>query len=72
MDQTQRLYGLTFIFLTSKGKKQDKRQLIKALAKYVAANRDGASPAVVLEGNELPEGFDHILITADGRRMVVR
>jgi hypothetical protein len=52
-------------FSRARGKKQDKRQLIKSLVECVAANRDRANPAVVLEGNELPEGFDHILITAD-------
>jgi hypothetical protein len=52
-------------FSRARGKKQDKRQLIKALAECVAANRHRADPAVVLEGSELPEGFDHILITDD-------
>jgi hypothetical protein len=31
----------------------------------VAANRDRANPAVVLKSNELPEGFDQILIAAE-------
>ena len=52
-------------FSPASGKKQDKRQLIKSLVECVAANRERANPAVVLKGNELPEGFDHILITAD-------
>ena len=52
-------------FSRARGKKQDKRQLIKALAECVAANRHRADPAVVLQGSESPEGFDHILITDD-------
>lgn len=53
-------------FSNPRGKKQDRCQLTKSLVECVAANRDRANPAVVLKGNELPEGFDHILITTDG------
>jgi hypothetical protein len=52
-------------FSNPRGKKQDKGQLTKSLVECVAANRDRANPAVVLKGSELPEGFDHILITDD-------
>jgi len=52
-------------FSPARGKKQDKRQLIDALVDAVIRNRNGAHPAVVLKGSELPEGFDHILITAE-------
>jgi hypothetical protein len=52
-------------FSPAKGKKQDKRQLIDALVDAVIRNRNRANPAVVLKGSELPEGFDHILITAE-------
>jgi hypothetical protein len=52
-------------FSPARGKKQDKRQLIDALVDAVTRNRKRANPAVVLKGSELPEGFDHILITAE-------
>jgi hypothetical protein len=52
-------------FSRARGKKQNKRQLINSLVECVVANRHRANPAVVLKGNELPEGFDHILITSD-------
>jgi hypothetical protein len=52
-------------FSPARGKKQDKRQLIDALVDAVTRNRNRANPAVVLKGSELPEGFGHILITAD-------
>jgi hypothetical protein len=52
-------------FSNPRGKKQDRRQLTKSLVECVAANRDRANPAVVLKDSELPEGFDHILITDD-------
>jgi hypothetical protein len=52
-------------FSPARGKRQDKRQLIKSLVECIAANRYRANPAVVLKGNELPEGFDHVLITGD-------
>src|ERR1035438_5472630 len=52
-------------FSPARGKRQDKRQLIEAVVDAVTRNRERANPAVVLEGNELPEGFDHILITAE-------
>ncbi len=52
-------------FSPARGKKQDKRQLIDSLVDAVTRNRNRANPAVVLKGTELPEGFDHILITAE-------
>lgn len=52
-------------FSRARGKKQDKNRLIESLVDCVAQNRHLASPAVVLKSNELPEGFDHILITAE-------
>ena len=52
-------------FSPARGKKQDKRQLTDALVDAVTRNRNRANPAVVLKGSELPEGFDHILITAE-------
>jgi hypothetical protein len=52
-------------FSPARGKRQNKRQLIDALVDAVARNREKANPAVVLKGNELPDGFDHILVTAE-------
>jgi hypothetical protein len=52
-------------FSPARGKRQDKRQLTDALMDAVTRNRNRANPAVVLKGSELPEGFDHILITAE-------
>ncbi|HXM69206.1 MAG TPA: hypothetical protein VN911_20935 [Candidatus Acidoferrum sp.] len=52
-------------FSNPRGKKQGKQQLISSLVQCVAANRERANPVVVLKGDELPQGFDHILITAD-------
>jgi hypothetical protein len=52
-------------FSPARGKRQDKRQLIDALVNAVTRNRYRAHSAVVLKGSELPEGFDHILITAE-------
>jgi hypothetical protein len=51
-------------FSPTRGEKQDKRQMVKSLVESIAANRQRANPVVALKGNELPEGFDHILITA--------
>ena len=51
-------------FSNPRGRKQNKQQLIKLLAGAVQQQRHRAGPAVVLKGKELPEGFDHILITA--------
>ncbi len=50
-------------FSNPRGKKQNKQQLINRLVESVQAHRHRANPAVVLKGEELPEGFDHILIT---------
>jgi hypothetical protein len=52
-------------FCPAGGKRQDKNQLIDALVDAVTRNRERANPAVVLNRDELPEGFDHILITAE-------
>jgi hypothetical protein len=52
-------------FCPARGKRQDKNQLIDALVDAVTRSRERANPAVVLNGDELPEGFDHILITAE-------
>lgn len=52
-------------FSQARGKRQDKRELIDALVNAVNRNREGANPAIVLKGDELPEGFDHILITSE-------
>jgi hypothetical protein len=50
-------------FSDPRGQKQDKRKLINQLVEAVQVHRLRAKPAVVLKGEELPEGFDHILIT---------
>src|SRR5579864_938537 len=50
-------------FSNPRGQKQNKQQLINQLVEAVQAHRHRANPAVVLKGEELPEGFDHILIT---------
>jgi len=52
-------------FSPARGKRQDKHQMIDALVDAVTRNRNRANPAAVLKGSELPEGFDHILITAE-------
>jgi hypothetical protein len=52
-------------FSRARGKRQDKHQLIDALVDAVKRNRERANPAVVLKGDELPAGFDHILITVE-------
>jgi len=51
-------------FSNPRGQKQDKQLLIKLLVEAVQKHRHRADPAVVLEAKELPQGFDHILITA--------
>jgi len=51
-------------FSNPRGRKQNKQKLIKLLVEAVQQQRHRADPAVVLKGKELPEGFDHILITA--------
>jgi hypothetical protein len=51
-------------FSDPRGRKQNKQQLINMLVEAVQQQRHRADPAVVLERKELPEGFDHILITA--------
>ena len=50
-------------FSNPRGQKQNKQQLVNRLVEAVQHNRHRANPAVVLQGEELPEGFDHILIT---------
>jgi hypothetical protein len=52
-------------FSQTRKKRQSRRELIDALCNAVTRNRERAYPAVVLKGDELPEGFDHILITAE-------
>lgn len=52
-------------FSRARGERQDKYHLIKSLVDSVARNRHRANPAIALKGQELPEGFDHILITAE-------
>jgi hypothetical protein len=52
-------------FSKARGKKQDKDRLIKALAECVLANRERANPAVIVGRSQRPEGFDHVLITAE-------
>jgi hypothetical protein len=52
-------------FSKARGKKQDKDLLIKALAECVSANRDRANPVVIVGRSQRPEGFDHVLITAE-------
>lgn len=54
-------------FSNPRGQKQNKQRLINDLVKAVQQNRHRANPAAVLEGDELPEGFDHILITDQTR-----
>jgi len=54
-------------FSNSRGQKQNKQQLINQLVEAVQQNRQRANPAVVLKGRELPDGFDHISITAESR-----
>lgn len=53
-------------FSNPRGQKQNKQQLVNRLVEAVQHNRHRANPAVVLKGEGLPEGFDHILVT-DGR-----
>jgi hypothetical protein len=52
-------------FSRARGEKQNRIHLVESLVDSVTRNRHRANPAVVLKGNELPEGFDHILITAE-------
>jgi hypothetical protein len=52
-------------FSPARGRRQDRRWLIDALVHAVTRNRARANPVVVLKNNELPEGFDHILITPE-------
>jgi hypothetical protein len=54
-------------FSNPRGQKQNKQQLVNRLVEAVQHNRPRANPAVVLKGEELPEGFDHILITDEAR-----
>ena len=54
-------------FSNPRGKKQNRQQLVNALVQAVQRNRRRATPAVVLTDGELPEGFDHILITGEAR-----
>jgi hypothetical protein len=56
---------VTVYFSPARGKKQDKQCLIKSLISCVAQNRSRANPAVVVKRDELPDGFDHVLITAE-------
>jgi hypothetical protein len=51
-------------FSRAKGTRQDKLKLVKSLVDCVEENRSRANPAIALKGNELPEGFDHVLIQA--------
>ncbi len=50
-------------FSNPRGQRQNREHLAKRLVEAVKRNRPRANPAVVLKGGELPEGFDHILIT---------
>lgn len=52
-------------FSRTRGVRQDKDSLIQSLIKCVARHRPRANPAVVIEGDDLPEGYDHVLITAE-------
>lgn len=52
-------------FSPARGKRQDGLRLVNALVDAVTRNRERANPALVLKGDELPDGFDHILITAE-------
>jgi hypothetical protein len=52
-------------FSNPRGQKQNKQQLINQLVQAVEKHRHRANPAVVLKRKDLPEGFDHILITAE-------
>jgi hypothetical protein len=54
-------------FSNPRGQKQKGEQLTKLLVEAVQRHRHHANPAVVLKREELPEGFDHILITDDSR-----
>jgi hypothetical protein len=54
---------VTVYFSNPRGQKQNKQQLIDELVEAVRAHRHRANPAVVLKAKELPQGFDHILIT---------
>ena len=45
--------------------RQDKNLLSRSLADCVLANRDQASPAIIVDENQLPAGFDHVLITSE-------
>ena len=54
-------------FANPRGQKQNKQQLVNRLVEAVQRNRPHANPAVVLEDEQLPEGFDHVLITNEAR-----
>src|SRR5438309_7612381 len=56
---------LSVYFSRARGKKQDRHHLIRSLVDCVARNRQRANPAIVLKDDDLPEGFDHVLITAE-------
>jgi hypothetical protein len=51
-------------FSNPRGKKQSRQRLINLLVESVRQHRRQANPAVVLKGKELPDGFEHVLITA--------
>jgi len=54
-------------FSNPRGQRQNKQQIVNELVEAVQQNRHRADPAVVLKGKELPEGFNHILITDEPR-----
>ncbi len=58
-------------FSRARGGKQDKNRLIQSLVDCVARNCHSANPAIALEGDDLPEGFDPYSNYSGIRRMVV-
>lgn len=52
-------------FSRTRGVRQNKRDLIQSLVNCVAYHRSTANHVVVVKGDDLPEGYDHILITAE-------
>jgi hypothetical protein len=52
-------------FANAKGKKRDKKEMARILAKFVKANVYRASPFVALNRPETPDGFDSIVISAE-------
>jgi hypothetical protein len=55
-------------FTNTRGEKRDKKGLAVALAEFVKANVEEASPFVSLYRPKTPDGFDSVVISADSSR----